>query len=184
MDKNVFKSKIEAFLERNDLRVGQLFRVSIAQNSLKNPFYFNKKLELSSNLPFTPASEILLSEVLKCDTIIEKIRFLKNELLLLLMDEARIGNVDDYVFQGLRLQKGGLFYTIMYYDSESKTGALLREIDNKVILVINFPKGGKVTWNEKGEFNTDATGIEECLEAYRNLLIQLGSTSSTSFSLH
>lgn len=180
MEKNFKKTKIEAFLERNDLKIGQLFRVSIAQNSIKNPFYFNKNLELSVNLPFTPTSEEILNTVLSCDTLIEKIIFLKNELLLLLMDEARTGNVDDYVFQGLRLQKGGLFYTILYYDSESKTGALLREIDNKVILVINFPKDGKVTWNEKGEFNTDSTGVEECKEEYRKLLHQLGS-STTSF---
>ena len=180
MEKNSKKNKIEAFLERNELKIGQLFEVSIPQNPTSYLCFVSKSYDLTTKLPFFALDEKTLYYFLNPNNTIKKVNFLKNPLLLLYIDEVHKGNIDDSSFQGIRLQKGGIFYTIMYYDSPSKSGMLLRETDNKLILVINFPKNGKVTWNEKGEFNTDTSGIEECKEAYRTLIATQGATASTS----
>ena len=138
--------------------------------------FFNKNLDLTMKLPFYKVPEKILNNLINCDTQIEKINFLKNEHLLLYMNEAVLGNISDECFQGIRIQKAGIYYTILFYDTETQSGALLREKDNKIILVINFPKNGKVTWNIKGEFNRDNIGIDKCTKEYNIIKKNIASS--------
>ena len=179
---SVIKNKIDSFLEQNELKLGQLFEVSIAENKGKKTCFVSKNYEITTKIPFLPANENDINFILNGKNIINKVNFVNNNLLLLLFDEIIDEHIDDSNLSGLRIQKGGLFYTIMFYDTPSKSGVLLRELDNKIIMVVNFPKDGKVTWNEKGEFNPDSSGINKCREVYRKYLEQRSINATTTSS--
>lgn len=90
-----------------------------------------------------------------------------------MLREANDGLIDDSSLTGVEFEKSSLKYKILEYSSTDKTGILLRYMDNKLLLIINFPKYGKVLWNEKGEFNADAAGLKQCIEKYNQKNIKV-----------
>lgn len=95
---------------------------------------------------------------------------LTGTMLLKLIKLGFQDRVDDLVYRGIRFQKSGLYYRIVDYSPQDKVGILRREIDNKLLIIINFPKFGKLLWNVKGEYSVDQVGINKYLQEREAIL--------------
>lgn len=168
------------FLERFELRIGDVFDVSIAENKHKINLIILKNAEIT---PFFADSTItknnLENLLINCETPKKK-TFFKNNELLKLMEYGFNELVPDFAYTGVEFEKGGLIYKILGYSPSDKTGILFRKLDGKILLVINFPKHpGKLLWNVKGEYNADRKGLSRCIETLKKIN-SMSATLTTS----
>lgn len=94
---------------------------------------------------------------------------LTNIELLNLTKLAFNKQVEDLAFRGVCFSKSGIHYKFLEYSSEDRTGILFRELDGKILLILGFPKYGRVLWEVKGQYGSDTVGISKCKEAYKLL---------------
>lgn len=164
------------FLERFDLRIGDVIDISIAKNQLKTNLIILKNAEITPFFDSLPIIKNNLKNILNhCETPKKKV-FLKSDELLKLMEYGFNDLIPDSAFTGLEFDKAGVRYKILGYSPTDKTGILFKKLDGKILLVINFPKHpGKLLWNVKGEYNADKVGLTQCLA-------DLHSSSSTVYT--
>lgn len=164
-------------ISRNEIRVGDIFSVSIDENQVskvtKNKYILKKDGLIYTIKDDCGVFDEELDNILHEGSKLIKEQYLKHQELLYMLHEANDGLIDDSSLTGVEFEKSSLKYKILEYSSTDKTGILLRYTDNKLLLIINFPKYGKVLWNEKGEFNADAAGLKQCIEKYNQKNIKV-----------
>lgn len=154
---------------RNEILESRLFIIKSTQKipnfECENVYFMDKDIIYTLNNNVIASSDI--KKILQASRyVIQYQNYLKASLLLKLINIVNENSLDESIFRGIRFDKGGLTYKIIDYSPDDKTGILLREIDNKILLIIDFPKYGKVLWTTKGEYCNDQVGFKLCVDAY------------------
>ena len=162
--------EIDEDLRQIEILESRLFIIKspekMSDTGINNTYFMDKDIIYIINRNCTYTSTDIKKLLKVSGYMIQYEDSLKAALLLKLIEIVKANSLNEAVFRGIRFDKGGLAYIIIDYSPDDKTGILLREIDNRILLIIDFPKYGKVLWTTRGEYSNDQVGLKQCVSSY------------------
>lgn len=162
--------EIDEALRQIEILESRLFIIKspekMSDTGINNTYFMDKDIIYIINRNCTYTSTDIKKLLKASGYMIQYEDSLKAALLLKLIEIVKANSLNEAVFRGIRFDKGGLAYKIIDYSPDDKTGILLREIDNRILLIIDFPKYGKVLWTTRGEYSNDQVGLKQCVSSY------------------